>query len=140
MTDPENLGPLPERPAPAMASPEVVSLSQAEHALYSSAIRKGHCESLRQMASQLREAAASYRAASRSGDKRERTKVRLEQLLEAALSGYDSFAEQLDEPAKKACAEQQRLLARFLATRRSPGVVDRIAAAARGALGGWRGR
>jgi hypothetical protein len=120
--------------------PQILTLSKAEEALYSSGIRRGHAETLTQMAEQLKNAGDT--AAGRiPPDLAAEFKDGLLEVLNGAISGYQSFAEQLAEPAAKARQEQQRLLERFCQLRARAGrpIVERLRAAARGALGGWRG-
>lgn len=124
--------------------PEIITLSPSEHAFYSSGICKGHCEVLRQIAGQLRAAAAHYRqlvTTAMEAIDPDNKKIDLEALeIETALAGYDAIAEQLDEPAKKACNESQQHLAKAIVLRSDRrSLTSRIEGAVRGALGGWRG-
>jgi len=122
------------------SSPRSLTLSAAEHALYSAGIRRGHGESLRQLSRELKTAAATARRGYLPEGEEKPAAEPLEALA-GMISGYERFAAQLDEPAEQAGKEQQRLLdlfERFRAAERRA-LLSRLGAAWRGALGGWRG-
>ena len=112
----------------------VVKLNSAEHALYSAGIRRGHAETLRQLAGQLQEAAKAVRSMQLSPEQEAAPGGR----LAAAMGVFEGVAAQLEQPAAAAAKDQAELLDRFQAARRRPELVDRLRAAMRGALGGWR--
>lgn len=117
---------------------KLMKLDAAEYALYAAGIRRGHGECLRQMAGQLRAAAAASGSNSSAEDGKQE-----EQAPEGGngeVSGYVRFAVQLEEPARLALEEQAKLLDQFERARaeRRRTVTERLLAAWQGALGGWR--
>jgi hypothetical protein len=121
--------------------PIVLALSQAEHALYLSGIKRGHSEALKQIASQLREAGKSSRDRTSHLSLKSRKDLLLD-ALSKVLDGYEAIATQLDNPAMAAHEEQAKLLDRYQQQREPPprSIIDRTRAAALGALGGWLGK
>lgn len=115
--------------------PRIFKLGGLYMLIYKSGIRRGHAECLKQIASQLKEAAMT---AMERGKLDAANAARIDPTMEAVANAYEKFAGQLEGPAAEAAKEQQVLLDRFLAvTTRS--VADRLKAAVKGALGGWRG-
>lgn len=117
----------------------MMALSKAEHALYFSGVKRGHAECLKQLAGELRLAATNVRTHMVPVGE-QRTIAVLADALDKVVAGYDSFAAQLDGPAKSADDEQRKLLDQFCEqkVKAARTLAVRIKAAARGAFEGWR--